>query len=458
MTMTQVVDESNCFLAEYHRLERSEACGQEWLAGLRRAGAERFSAAGFPTVKQEEWRDTNVTAIAQGQFAPGGMDDSSATKAGVAKFSFGDDASAELVFINGRFAPQYSSVAALPKGVRVASLGQMLDADGAFLAQRLGKCASVDGHGFVALNTALMRDGAVVHLSRKAVLGKPIHLLFLAVAGGEEAIAAHPRTLIVLDEHADGAVVETYAGIGEGTSLTNAVTEVVLGACSRLDHCKLQQETRSSYHVAAMHVEVGATANFVSHSATLGGRLARNDLEVVLNGSGAEATLNGLVIANEQQHMDNHTLLRHEKPNCVSHELYKHVLDGKSSVVFKGKIFVQKDAQKTDSKQTSKSLLLSNDALMNSQPALEIYADDVKCTHGSTTGPVDEDMVYYLRSRGVSLEASRHLLTYAFAADVTRRIRVAPVRVRLEDFMAAQHGLPQDLRITEAGTAEEKAR
>ncbi len=209
-----------------------------------------------------------------------------------------------------------------------------------------------------------------------------------------------------------------------------------------------------------MHVTVGRGKPVrISHyAATLGGRLTRNDLNVVMAGEGADATLNGLVIVGKEQHCDNHTLLDHAAAHCPSHELYKHVLNDRASCVFKGKILVRPDSQKTDSKQSSKSLLLSDDAQMNSQPALEIYADDVKCTHGSTTGPVDEEMVFYLRSRGVGLDAARHLLTYAFAADITRRIKVEPVRRRLEDFLAAQHGLPRDLRITDLGEHDEKAR
>ena len=204
-----------------------------------------------------------------------------------------------------------------------------------------------------------------------------------------------------------------------------------------------------------MQVRLGRDATFVSHSATIGAKLTRNDLNCHMAGQGAYATLNGLVLVGGNQHCDNHTLLDHAEPNCPSHELYKHVLSGKSTAVFKGKILVRQPAQKTDSKQTSKTLLLSDDATMNSQPALEIYADDVKCTHGSTIGPVDEDMIFYLRSRGVGLEAAKHLLSYAFAADITRRIKVEPVRRRLEDFMAAQHGLPQDLRITNLGAFDE---
>jgi Fe-S cluster assembly protein SufD len=198
-----------------------------------------------------------------------------------------------------------------------------------------------------------------------------------------------------------------------------------------------------------MQVVLSESAAFVSHSTSIGSKLTRNDLAVLMNGEHAEATLNGLVLATGEQHIDNHTLLQHEKANCPSHELYKHVLGEKSSAVFKGKIFVQKDAQKTDAKQTTKALLLTSDATMNSQPALEIYADDVKCTHGSTIGPVDENAVFYLISRGLSLAQARHLMTYAFAADITRRIKVSPVRARIEDFMTAQHNLPQDLRIAD---------
>jgi Fe-S cluster assembly protein SufD len=264
--------------------------------------------------------------------------------------------------------------------------------------------------------------------------------------------------LVIADENSEAAVVESYVGAEDaGGYFTNGVAEIVVADNARIDHTRLQQESLDAFHVSSMQVVLGRQATLVSQAATLGGRLTRNDLNVIMDGEYADATLNGLVLLGGQQHCDNHTLLRHEKANCPSHELYKHVLDGRSTGVFKGKIFVQKDAQKTNSKQTSKSLLLSDEAMMESMPSLEIYADDVKCTHGSTTGPVDEDMVFYLRTRGVGLDAARHLLTYAFAADITRRIRVDPVRQRLEDYMAAQHGLPQDLRITDVGAHDEAA-
>ena len=278
-------------------------------------------------------------------------------------------------------------------------------------------------------------------------MGHPIHLLFISTG----TVVTHPRVLVVVEENAELTLVESYAGPQPDGSayFTNSVTEIIAADDARIDHYKLQQESKLAYHIATMQVQLGARASFVSHAASLGAKLARNDLNVIMAGDAAEATLNGLVVIGGQQHIDNHTLLDHAMPNCPSHELYKHVLSDKASAVFKGKILVRQDAQKTNSKQTSKSLLLSNDAHMNAQPALEIYADDVKCTHGSTIGPVDEDMVFYLRSRGVSLEAARHLLTYAFAADITRRIKVSAVRARLENTMAEQHGLPQDLRITD---------
>ena len=425
------------------------------LEALRRAGGEGLASLAFPGAREEEWRFTSVGAIARTSFREG-EPDARAAAVLAGQFSFGDGAAVELVFVNGRYAPELSRRSALPRGVRVSGLAEAAAEDGGVVRAHLGRQVETPHNRFVAWNTSALRDGAYVHLGRGAAVDGPIHLLFVSVPGQEPTVA-HPRVLVVADEGASARVVESYVG-SAGTYLSNAVTEIVAGDGAVIDHCKLQQESPQAYHIATMHVTLGAGANFISHAASVGGKLTRNELKVVLNGARAEATLNGLVIASDQQHVDNHTLLVHAQPNCASHELYKHVLDGRATGVFKGKIYVEKDAQKTDSKQTSKSLLLSDEATMNAMPALEIYADDVKCTHGSTTGPVDEEMVFYLRSRGISLEASRHLLTYAFAADITRRIRIEPVRRRLEDFLAGQHGLPQDLRITDLGSHDEKAR
>jgi len=428
-----------------------------WLDALRKQGAARFAAKGFPGNREEEWRFTNVAPIAKAHFQPAEREEGDRAADTAGQFSFGDEAAAELVFVNGYYAPHLSRRGELGHGVRVSSLAEAVGADGARVKQHLGRLAPVEANPFVALNTGQVADGAFIHVSQGAEAAGAIHLLFLALPN-HQPVSSHPRVLIVVDDGAEASVVETYAGAEGGVYFANPVTEIVAGVDSRIDHCKLQQENLSAFHVAAMQVQLARGARFVSHSATLGGKLTRNDLHVAMTGEGADATLNGLVLIGGDQHADNHTLLDHAKPNCPSHELYKHVLSDRATGVFKGKILVRPDAQKTDSKQTSKTLLLSDDATMNSMPALEIYADDVKCTHGSTTGPVDEEQVFYLRSRGVGLDAARHLLTYAFAADITRRIRIEPVRRRLESYMAAQHGLPQDLRITDLGAHDEAAR
>jgi Fe-S cluster assembly protein SufD len=461
--MTQVMDKTadkQVHLSNFDRFAQGDGAAvavQPWVEGLRRRAITRFDQVGFPSRKEEAWRFTNLDPIVRTPFKLGDLEGPDNGALAAEQYTFGREAAVELVFVNGQYVSRLSRHGKLPRGTKVTSLAQALESDGELIAQHLAKYASIEAHPFVALNTGFVSDGAYLRLPRNATIEEAIHLIFVST-GGHEPTVSHPRVLVIAEENVEATVVESYVGSGSGVYFTNAVTEFVTGADCRIDHCKLQQESLAAYHVATMQVDLGRASRFISHAATVGGRLTRNDLNVKMNGEYADATLNGLVIIGGEQHCDNHTLLHHEKPNCPSHELYKHVLDGRATGVFKGKIFVQKDAQKTDSKQTSKTLLLSDDAYMNSQPALEIYADDVKCTHGSTTGPVDEEAVFYLRSRGVSLEAARHLMSYAFAADITRRIRVAPVRRRLEDFMAAQHGLPQDLRITDLGSHDEKAR
>ncbi len=459
--MTQLVEEKEAHLSNFTGFEKSASAGSpRWLDSMRKAAIDRFDFVGFPHNKLEEWRFTNVAPIARIPFKlafPDGGHGSASDA--VHRFSFGADAACEMVFVNGHFSPQLSRMGKLPRGVHVGSLADAIDAGTRNVEPHLGRYADIEANPFVALNTGFIRDGAFVHFARGTVVEQPIHMLFVSTGGREPAVT-HPRLLIVVEDGAIGTLVESYVGspaVSNGPYFTNAVTEIVAGQGVHIDHCKLQQEATDAYHVATMQVRLAHDARFVSHSASIGSRLTRNDLNVTMAGQRADATLNGLVLIGGEQHVDNHTLLDHAAPNCPSHELYKHVLDGKSTAVFKGKILVRQPAQKTDSKQTSKSLLLSDEAVMNSQPALEIYADDVKCTHGSTTGPVDEEQVFYMRSRGVSLRAARHLMTYAFAADITRRIKVEPVRRRLEEFMAAQHGLPQDLRITDLGSHDEAA-
>jgi Fe-S cluster assembly protein SufD len=457
--MTQLAENRQTNIAHTKGIELAHP----WLDELRKRSVARFESVGFPTTKQENWRQTSVSSIAGTPFKLAGKPKDGAVLERARRFGFADQAACELVFVNGHYEPQLSRLGKLLRGLKVLSLASALPTPQAGeIRDHLGRYADINENAFVALNSGFINDGAFIRVPRGIHMEMPIHLLFISTADGTEPTVSHPRVLVVAEDNTEFSFVESYVGEsrGEGSAsyFTNAVTELVVGENCAVDHCKVQHESNQACHVATMQVKLGRSSTFVSHSASLGAKLARNDVNVVFAGEFAEATLNGLVLLDGNRHCDNHTLLDHAHANCPSHELYKHVLTGKSTGVFRGKILVRPDAQKTDSKQTSKSLLLSDDAYMNSQPALEIYADDVKCTHGSTTGPVDEEMVFYLRSRGVGAEAARNLLTYAFSADITRRIRIAPVRRLLEDYMAEQAGLPQDLRITDLGHHDEASR
>ena len=422
---------------------------QKAMIAMRSRAENAFADNGLPSGKEELFRFTKIAPILRTEFTPAGEADGEAV---ARQYRFGADAVAELVFVNGFFAPDLSQLDDLPVGLHISTLSE---ADPATVGGNLGMLADPYQHPFAAYNGASFGDGAFIHIARGVAIEKPIHLIFISIGGDGEATVSHPRVLAVVEDNAEATLVESYVGTGE-RYLSNAVTEIVCGRDCRIDHCKLQQESTAAFHTAAMNVLIGQQTQFVSQAINVGALVSRNDLSVKLNGRGAYATLNGLVLLEGEQHCDNHTLLDHAAPDCPSHELYKHVLADAASAVFKGQIFVNQIAQKTNAKQSSKSLLLSDRAQMNSMPALEIYADDVKCTHGSTIGPIDDDLIFYLRSRGVGIEAARHLLTYAFAADITRRIKVEPVRRRIEDLMATRHGLPQDLRINNLGAFDEK--
>jgi Fe-S cluster assembly protein SufD len=337
-----------------------------------------------------------------------------------AEFPVPDIGGIRFVFVNGYLA---SAPGELPKGVQAGLLN-----DSAQLY--LGRYGNFEENAFTALNTAFLGDGAFVRIARGSVLEQPIHLVYLTVPGTAPA-ATHPRALIVVGPDAQCPVVETYVGQAGGQYFTNAVTEIVASESSVVDHYKVQTEAPGAFHVGSLFAALGRSANFSTTSIALGGALVRNDVNVTLS-EGTEATLNGLYIVNGTQHVDNHTAIDHAKPHGASHELYKGVLDGKSSAVFNGRILVRKDAQKTDSKQTNKNLVLSDEAVIDTKPELQIYADDVRCTHGATIGQLDSESMFYLQSRGIGKKEARSLLTYAFAQDVIDRIRIASLKEALE--------------------------
>jgi len=371
------------------------------------------------------------------------------------KYTFGDQAIAEIVFVNGYFEPELSRLEELPKGIKVmvANWGEteaIGDDSMKEFVEDIGRlCMGINFED----KRDKERDRVIIDVDRGVLCKRPIHLMFLTVVPPprqsddqmDVVAASFPKVWMGADENSECSIVETYAGDeGGGEYLTHTTTTISLSESAKVDYYKLQQEGAEASHVAEQNVFTGAKSSFASHSISLGSKLTRNELNVTFCGEGAKATLNGLVIAGDEQRIDNHTLLYHQVENCASQELYKHVLDGKAKVGFEGKICVLKDAQKTDSKLASKSLVLTDEACMEAKPELEIYADDVKCSHGATSGPVDENAVFYLVSRGLSLEQARHLMTYAFAADVTRRIRVAAVRERVERLLAERYGLPEE--------------
>jgi Fe-S cluster assembly protein SufD len=393
------------------------------LAAARERAMVLFDEAGLPSTREEDWRFTNLAPLAKASFEPGRPGASVAADL-VAKLATAPG----LVFVDGHFAAALSRV---PAGVQVESLAAVLARDAAAVKDRFGALADPERRAFVALNAAFADDGVVLRVPRGAKIDEPIHALFVGTGK-----AAYPRNLLRIEEGAAATLVETYATAGDGPHMTAAVTEIEVGADATFEHYKLQREAETSFHVHTLCARIEDRGRFTAHALNLGGRLTRNDVVAAVDGEGIVCTLNGLVLARGTQHADNHTWIEHRKPNSESHELYKGIYDDRASGVFSGYIHVFQDAQKTDAYQSSKSLLLTDEATVLSQPQLEIYADDVKCSHGSTTGQMDPDALFYLRSRGMPKTAAQQLLLRAFAHDVTDRIVDEATRARVEALLA----------------------
>jgi Fe-S cluster assembly protein SufD len=408
-----------------------------WLKELRDGAIARFDTLGFPTTKQEAWRFTSVAPLADTPFELAHPASRIPHLDEIQPFLLGDGP--RLVFVNGFLVRSLSTpfLTPLSGGVRLDGLAQALVDTPDLVRQHLGKYAAFTDRPFAALNTAFVRDGAFVHVPAKRTVEEPIQLLFLAtpLTGGARLVA-HPRNLIVIEREARATVVETYAALGDGGGggvyWTNAVTEVVASDGARVDCYRVQRESDRAYHVAVTEVHQGRDSTVNVHAVSFGAALARHDLRGTLAGPGGYLILNGLYVLAGEQHADHHTAIDHAAPHCESHEYFNGVLDGRSRGVFNGRIIVRPGAQKTDSKQTNNNLLLSGDAHADSQPQLEIYADDVKCTHGSTVGPLDPKALFYLRSRGVGEAEARRLMTYGFAAEILNRMEVAPLRAQLD--------------------------
>ncbi|HEX6643675.1 MAG TPA: Fe-S cluster assembly protein SufD [Gemmatimonadales bacterium] len=423
-----------------HQFEAFSANGggsPEWLAARRRAGMDRFAAVGFPTSRDEEWRFTPVGPIAQAEFRPAPPADVSA--ADLVPFVFGHEEWPLLVFVNGRFAPGLSRLPDASLGVRAGSLAEAIEADPS-LERHLARHAPVDESPFTALNTAFLKDGAFVHVPAKVSLDLPVHALFVSTDAAQGGVA-HPRNLFIVEREARASIVESYVTLAPGsTYFTNAVTEVVSGENAWTEHTRLQRESEAAYHVGLTHVEQERDSHYRSFTLAMGGAIARHNLHVRLNAPNIETLMYGLYLTRGEQLVDNHTAIYHDHPNCNSWEVYKGVLDGRSRAVFNGKVFVKPEAQKTDAKQTNRNLILSDSARVDTKPQLEIFADDVKCTHGATVGQLDDVAIFYARSRGIPASEARRLLTYAFAAEVVDELRIAPVREELDRLVLERLG------------------
>jgi Fe-S cluster assembly protein SufD len=370
---------------------------------IREEARRRFSDIGFPTTHDEDWRFTNISPISK--------------------------------LVAQALVPAAPTLlSAQPRGVEICKLSE---APKDILDRYLARYASIQNNAFVALNTANFEDGLLIRIPKGAVIEEPIHLVFESSANGH-ATVSHPRTLVIAGADSQATIVESYTG--GGTYLTNPVTEVVAEDHALIDHYKLQTDGPKSFHVSTLQIQLGRDTNFRSHSLSFGGALVRNDVNAILS-EGSECTLNGLYLVGGEQHIDNHTSIDHAKPHAASHELYKGILEGHSSAVFNGKILVRKDAQKTDAKQTNKNLVLSEDAVINTKPELQILADDVRCTHGATIGQLDKEAMFYLQSRGIGLADARNLLIFAFARDIVDRIKVSSLRGQLETLLLEKlHG------------------
>jgi Fe-S cluster assembly protein SufD len=403
-----------------------------WVRNIRKAAIARFAADGFPSTKNEDWRFTRIRPILQHDFRL--LEKPSSNGLSVAQLgemSFPDAGCVRLVFLNGHFVGGLSSMNDLPQGLHVATLREAIDTDRATVQRHLAEHDGTSQSPFVALNTGYLLDGAFVHIAKNALIDKPIHLVFVSAASSNGGVMSHPRNLIVADEGSSATVIESYVGPPGAVYFTNAVTEASIGDNADIEHYRVQKESQSAFHMASLSARLGRDSRFDTDYVSMGGGLVRNDVITVLDGEGIDCRLDGLYVATGHQHVDNHTNIEHTKPHCESHEMYKGILGGRAKGVFNGKIHVHPDAQKTDAKQSNGCMLLSDDAQINTNPQLEIYADDVKCTHGATVGQIDENAVFYLRSRGIAASDARHMLVHAFANEVLERIKVEPLRERL---------------------------
>jgi len=434
--VTEITSRQNSYQQAFLALQENQQ-GERvaWLQRLRAHAMDRFAELGFPSVKDEEWKYTNVAAIAAIDFKPAlsqTAGDSEVETELLASVRCVETAQSELVFLNGILRKDLSSLAAIPEEVVAMDLSEAI-ADERYreiVWKHLAQQADYVADGFTALNTALVSHGAFVYLPKNALMKTPLHLLF--ISDGAET-ASFPRVLVVAGENSNATLIESFVSVNDSRYFTNAVVEIVLKDGARLEHYKVQRESVEAFHVATTAADLGANSSYDTTTINFGAKLSRHDIHVTMDNEGAECWVDGLYLVTATQHTDTHSVIDHRQPHCTSHQLYKGILDGKSRAVFNGKIFVRHNAQKTDAMQTNKNLLLSNEARVDTKPQLEILADDVKCAHGAAVGQIEEDELFYLETRGIHPDLARNLLTYGFAEEVIGKIKIDSIRGQLDE-------------------------
>jgi Fe-S cluster assembly protein SufD len=404
-----------------------------WVTSMRNKAMSEFQQQAFPDTRVEDWKYTDLRSLQRRSFSPP-LSRGIIPESVLQPWLFDHEPMHRLVFVDGRFAPDLCPFQTWLDGVTLTSLATVMKHSPDTLEAVLGHTLAAGKPGFDTMNTAFLQDGAYIKLQRGAVLEQPIHLLFISTGQADSMMTV--RNIIQAGPDSAATVIESWVSLNDATSLTNTITEIVLDENTALQHYKLEQEGTAATHIGGLYVQQHCNSHLDTHSIALGGRLVRNELQVDLNGRGAECALNGLTLTHAHQHVDNHTRIEHQQPQTTSNEWYKSILEDRSRTVFSGRIVVHPGAQQTQAQQSNHSLLLSSEAEADARPQFEIYADDVQCTHGCTAGELDREALFYLRSRALDEDAARSLLVYAFAADVLERMRLDPVRHYLERQLA----------------------
>ena len=434
--MNEIIDLKNWYIQKFEHLEKNLNGDLSTIHSLRRDAISYFSDLKFPTLKDEDWKYTNIAPLLKYNFKP--VDPKK--KIGpikpekIEKFLFEKMEHSLLVFINGHYSEELSNIRDLPKDVIVSNIASAISDHSKIVKKHFGQYADYKNHIFTALSTAFIKDGVFIYIPDGRIIKHPVHVLFISDCK-EEKLLIQPRNLFVAGKNSQVTVIEHYTSFEQCTYFTNAVTEIVADENAIVDHIKLQEESINAFHIARMEVDQERNSNFTSHLISTGSNIARNDFNSRFNNEGGECLLNGLFMTNGTQLFDVHSLIDHAKPHCNSHEHYKGILDDKSRGVFNGKVMVRKDAQKTNAFQENNNIILSDSALINTKPQLEIFADDVKCSHGATIGQLDSEAMFYLKSRGIGEETARTILIRAFAGDVIKSIKINEVRNYLEEIL-----------------------